>query len=120
MINIEGIQVLNFYTTKEPNLIGVIFVLILGIFLGVCAIPLLLDNEKLAAISCFIISIAFIYLSIYGFTHRALITHYDVLIDDSVSLVEVYDKYKIEGKDGDIYHMILKDASKYTNDVNNE
>lgn len=54
------------------------------------------------------VSITVIFLSIYGFTHMALITHYDVLIDDSVSLVEVYDKYKIDGKYGDIYHLILR------------
>ena len=112
MINIEGIQVLNTYAAKEPDLIGVIFVLMMGIVLGVCAILLLLNDGKFESIPVFIISIAVVSLSTYGLTHITLITHYDVLIDDSVSLVEVYDKYKIEGKDGDIYHLILLEETK--------
>lgn len=112
MINIEGIRVLNTYTTKEPDLIALIFILALGIVLGVCAVCLLNDNDKFAAIPCFIISIAIIFISIYGFTHIASTTHYDVLIDNSTSLTEVYDKYKIDGKDGDIYHLILREETE--------
>lgn len=108
MISIEGIRVLNSYTTKEPDLFAAILILTLGIALGVCAVYFLYDNDKLAAIPCFIVSITIVFMSIYALTHITLITHYDVLINDSVSLVEVYDKYKIEGKDGDIYHLILR------------
>lgn len=112
MINIEGIQVLNTYAIKEPDLIVLIIILTLGVVLGAFAACLLYYNNKLAAILCFIISIAVIFLSIYGFTHITLTTHYDVLIGDSVSLVEVYDKYKIDGKDGDIYHLILREETE--------
>ena len=112
MINIEGIRVLNTYVTKEPDLIALILILILGIFLVFGGVYLLNCNDKLTAIPVFIFSIVVVFLSIYGLTHITLITHYDVLIDDSVSLVEVYDKYKIEGKDGDIYHLILLEETK--------
>ena len=109
MINVEGIQVLNTYVTKSPDLAEVILVSIFGLFILVCGIALFVDKETEAGIFCTIFGAIIVLISIFGYTDRVQETHYDVLIDSSTSLTEVYDKYKIDGKDGDIYHLILRE-----------
>lgn len=108
MINIEGIQVLNTYVTMSPDLGGVILVSIVGLLILVVGFALLITKDTEAGIFCTIFGTSIVLLSIFGYINRVQETHYDVLINNSTSFTEVYDKYKIDGKDGDIYHLILR------------
>lgn len=109
MINIEGIQVLNTYVTKSPGLAGIIIILIVGLFALAAGIALFVDKDIGAGIFCTIYGAIVVLICIFGYTNRVQETHYDVLINNSTSLTEVYDKYRIDGKDGDIYHLILRE-----------
>lgn len=108
MTNIEGIQILNTYVTKSPDLFYTICLLLVGLIMGFCGAYFIYDDSKIEAAFCFFISIIMVSLTTYGLLNRNSTTHYDVLIDKSIPFVEVYDKYNIEGKDGDIYHLVLK------------
>lgn len=112
MINIEGIRVLNTYVTKSPNFVAIMLTLILGLGVLIIGVIFLIDKDLVDGIPCTIFGTFTVLVAIFLFTSRVPITHYDVLIDDSASLTEVYDKYKIYGKDGDIYHLILREEPK--------
>ena len=109
MINIEGIRVLNTYVTESPDFGWMILLLIFGLFVLSVGIVSFIYKEIGCGIFCIMLGAFMVLMSISGLTNRVPITHYDVLIDDSTSLTEVYDKYKIDGKDGDIYHLILRE-----------
>lgn len=108
MTNIEGIQVLNTYVTKSPNLLLIICIFLFGLFMGICGFWLIFDGSEIEGIFCIAFSIIIILLATYGSLDIDQTTHYDALIDESTPFIKVYDKYDIEGKDGDIYHLILR------------
>lgn len=110
MINIEGIQVLNTYITKSPDFGAIMLALIFGLGILAIGVVLLIYKELGEGIFCTTFGTFIVLVAILLFTSRVPITHYDVLIDDSASLTEVYDKYKIDGKDGDIFHLILREV----------
>ena len=108
MINIEGIQVLNTYVTMSPRLDGVILISIVGLLMLIVGFALFITKDTEAGIFCIIFGTIIALLSIFGYINRVQEIHYDVLINNSTPLTEVYDKYKIDGKDGDIYHLTLR------------
>ena len=108
MINIEGIQVLNTYVTTSPDLAGVILISILGLTILLVGFALFITKDTEAGIISIIFGTIIALLSVAGYINRVQETHYDVLINNSTPLIEVYDKYKIDGKDGDIYHLTLR------------
>lgn len=109
MINIEGIRVLNTYVTKSPDFGITMLALIFGLGILAVGVVLLIYKELGEGIFCTVFGAFMALVAIFSLTNRVSATHYDVLIDDSTSLTEVYDKYKIDGKDGDIYHLILRE-----------
>lgn len=108
MTNIEGIQILNTYVTKSPNLLPVICIFLFGLFMGICGFWLIFDDSKPEGSFCIAFAIIIIFLATYGLLNRNQTTHYDVLIDKTTPFTEVFSKYYIEGKDGDIYHLIQR------------
>ena len=109
MINIEGIRVLNTYVTKSPDFGAIMLALIFGLGILALGVVFLIYKELGEGIFCTVFGAFMVLVAIFLLTSRVPITHYDVLIDNSASLTEVYDKYKIDGKDGDIYHLILRE-----------
>lgn len=108
MINIEGVTVLNTYSSVEPELSAIIMLFIIAILFLMLSALGFKTKDFGSGISLLILGVAMSLVSIHLCSIRETKTHYDALIDDSVSFNSIYEQYKIDGKDGDIYHLILK------------
>ena len=60
MINIEGIQILNTYVTKSPDLFPIICIVLCGLFIGICGFWLIFDDSEPEGIFCIGFSIIII------------------------------------------------------------
>ena len=108
-VTIDGVQVLNVYTTSQLNLcVGIIFLLLCAAFIAIGCIAI---KDKEIALGIFATSIGAIFttITIVAIVLNSVETHYDVLIDDSVSFNSIYSYYEIDGNDGEIYHLTLRD-----------
>lgn len=112
----DGITILNSYE-KLTNSSTIAGCLILGIwfFAALAIIIIMWCITKKTNWKEIVISIIFIILSCvcwFNIPEKAYITYYQVTIDDSVSINEVYDKYKIIDTEGEIYTIIEREDLK--------
>lgn len=101
---LEGITVLNEYTVRDIN----IFVLVItaGIVgIGALVLGIWLDAEYLSLLIA-LVGMVIIALPAGTLTGPTL-TRYECLIDESVSMTEVYERYEIIEQRGDIW--VLED-----------
>lgn len=104
----NGITVLNTYSSVEPELTAIIMVFIIAILFLMFSAFAFKAKDFCNGTSILILGVAISLVSIYLCSSRETKTHYDALIDDSVSFNSIYEQYKIDGKDGDIYHLTLR------------
>lgn len=103
---IDGITVLSTYTQTACYGISAFF-LLLAIFgiafgLGFASVGWLADDSKWCT-SGIIVTILGILFAICCYASRTVETHYKVILDDSVSMNEFYQHYKVTNIDGLIY-----------------
>lgn len=120
MNSTNGIIILNSYIDKYFNIGILFFLIIVAVVLFLVGIVMLTNKDYINGAIAIFISLIIGILCSFALNYNEDVIHQDVLVDDSVTFNYIYEIYDVQGKDGDIYHMILKDASKYTNDVNNE
>lgn len=111
----NGIQVLNTYTVASFNIFIGIVVLILCATIIVIGSICIKDRDMVFGIPVVFIGVVFAVIILFLIAHNDSETHYDVLIDDSVSFNSIYSHYIIDGKDGEIYHLTLRDSIKDVN-----
>lgn len=104
----NGVTVLNTYSSAEPELAPIIMLFIIAILFLMLSALGFKTKDLGSGISLLILGVAISLVSIYLYSSRETKTHYDALIDDSVSFNSIYEQYKIDGKDGDIYHLTLR------------
>ena len=117
MNNIEGITVLNSYTNYAFNVGAICVAIFLFLVSSALGIWLLFNQESGLGYFCIVISSIFIATLSLLLVFNKDVLHEDVLISDSVSFNEIYDKYEIEGKDGEIYHLILREVQREASDT---
>ena len=104
----NGITVLNEYSKTHFNVFFIIFIAIAAIVFLICTIVSFSDMEAgsgiFSAICFLLLTLTFIIM----ITNNSLDYYKDVLIDDNISFTELYEKYEVVGKDGDIYHLKVK------------
>ena len=113
----EGVTILNTVektVMANPTAIFFIIFLVAGIFLGIVALGISFNiHEKLfltvTSISLVSLILA-INIAIFGPCEKTI--QYDVLIDDSVSMVEFNQKYEIIDQKGLIYVIIDRELSE--------
>lgn len=108
----NGITVLNEYSMLNYSIIGIIFHGILTLMFLIIAIMAFTDNEVFVGILCSTMLLIFASLMFIRITTNRVVYYEDVTIDENVPFVEFYDKYIINGKDGDIYHLQLREAKE--------
>lgn len=101
---LEGITVLNEYTVQDLNLfVFAITAVIIGI--GALVLGIWLDADYLSFLIA-IVGIVIIAVPV-GLVTGPTLTRYECLIDESVSMTDVYERYKIIEQRGDIW--VLED-----------
>ncbi len=104
----NGVTVLNTYSSVEPELAPIIILFVIAILFLMFSAFEFKVKDFCGGITLLIIGVVLSLISIYLYSNRETNTHYDALIDDSVSFNSIYEQYKIDGKDGDIYHLTLR------------
>lgn len=112
----DGVTILNTYEKLTNNNV-IAGLLILGIwsFAALAIIIIMWCITKKVNWKEIVVSIIFIILSCicwFNIPEKSYTTYYQVTIDDSVSINEVYEKYKIIDTEGRIYTIVDKEDLK--------
>lgn len=106
----EGVEVLNTFVKGGCDFVAGIFAIIIGIISIAGIVTVIYFSKRYFpdedGIATFMLSIIFLCLSVIGVYQSFFIedtTYYQVIIDDSVSMVEFNEKYDIVNIEGKIY-----------------
>lgn len=109
MNTIDGVTVLNSHIENTVNIewacVGICLYCIIFLF----GIIMLCEKEYILGIFLIVLSLIMTVTTSLGLYFNKEVLHEDVLIGDSVSINDIFDKYEVKGKDGEIYHLILKE-----------